>query len=108
MTAIESEPHSTPRPRPKRWLLPVLIVVALLGGMTAWFLHITTRRTIVGKTDPATGLHYTFTVAQGWSSTTFPQPTRLPNSNSTLDWFVYDLPQPTPFQTWLYTNIFHK
>ncbi|HLK59546.1 MAG TPA: hypothetical protein VKU00_23490 [Chthonomonadaceae bacterium] len=96
-------PRTAPPRRRKRWLLPSLLLVALIGGMTAWMVHITARRPFVGKTDPASGYRCVFTIGQGWQPD---NPDTWPKEKA-LDAFSFQPPKPAPFQEWLEQHLLH-
>jgi hypothetical protein len=80
-------------------LLPALFLFVLLGGLSWWFTRITARRPHVGKTDPVSGYHYEFSLAQGWQE----KKANHPNDGDV----TFDPPKPLPIQTWLEKNLFH-
>ncbi|HLK59545.1 MAG TPA: hypothetical protein VKU00_23485 [Chthonomonadaceae bacterium] len=107
-SAVDSPSQQPPRRR--RWLLPTLLLIALLSGMTVWMVHINARRSFVGKTDPATGYRCVFTLAPGWQ----PGP-RLqlaaPNNlvqERARDTFNFQPPKPAPLQVWLEKHLLHR
>ena len=97
--AIAPISHRSPTRR-RRWLVAATIILALLGSLSWWFVHITARHPYIGNTDPATGYHYEFTLAQGWQ--------RKKEDHPDNDRIKFDLPSPNLFQTWLGKYFLHK
>jgi hypothetical protein len=103
MVTSASQPVHLPSPR-KSGLWPVLLVLALLSVTAVWLTYLAMRRPYIGKTDPETGYRCTFTLAAYWNPTGIVRP----GWSLKRDDFVFALPKPPPFQTWLEKNVLHR
>jgi len=89
-----------------RLLYLTLLLIACLCAAGFWFAHINTRRLYVGKTDPTTGYRCAFTLGRGWTRIDKPSSMAIPGQS--LDYFFFDLPKPSPIQTWIDERLLHR